>query len=782
MSPSFHHIIARGAVVLTALCVFATVVAAQSIELSVLGTYKTGVYNASSAEIVAHDPSAQRLFIVRGDSPLMDIIDITNPSAPVFISNINIGGLWSQFGGANSVAVRDGIVAVAAQASPKTDPGRVYFFDVFGTYINHVVVGALPDMLTFNEDGSKILVANEGEPNDSYTIDPEGSVSIIDLSQGVTMATVATAGFAVWNPSIASLRAAGVRIYGPNATVAQDIEPEYITVKGNLAWVSLQENNALAIIDIANATVLDIVPLGLKDHSLPSNGLDASDQDGSTINIATWPVKGMYQPDAIASVAIDGETYIVTANEGDARDYPAFSEEARMRSVSQTLIDPLFPNLSSLRANNQLGRLNISTATGDTNGDGKLDELHVFGARSFSIRSAAGTLLWDSGDQFERITAATYPAYFNFSNTDNTFDSRSDNKGPEPEALAVATICGRTYAFIGLERIGGVMVYDISNPTAPVFEQYINNRNFTQTPGAVTVNTIGDLGPEGLIHIDAADSPNGEHLLVCASEVSGTVTLFSVRNTSVPQLTAALTLVNRINASKGDFRVDIEATDGCDPAPAVRAVMSIPSLNNPTVTFSVESRPKVKFHPVQNSVSVEAPDPQQFWADILAQGGVTVVDGTVFEFDRVANYPKVDFEFNTDGTLRKIKAPFAQLSVAATDVSNNTVNALATADFSTPKRATGPATASLEQNYPNPFNPGTTIRFSLAEGGRTTLHVHDVLGRSIAVLVDGILLSGDHVVNWNGRDDHGRDVPAGLYLYTLRTAEALETRRMTLVK
>ena len=760
--------------------VIAVQAAAQTIQLDVLGEYKTGIYDASSAEIVAHDPASQRLFIVRGDAPVMDIISIANPASPMFVANINLAALWPSFGGANSVAVRGGIVAAAVQANPKTDNGRVYFFDASGTYLHHVVVGALPDMITFTEDGSKLLVANEGEPNNAYTVDPEGSVSIIDISAGVGNAVVTTAGFSAYNAQAAALRASGVRIFGPGASVAQDIEPEYITTKGGTAWVSLQENNALAIIDIASASVTAVLPLGTKDHSIVGSGFDASDRDNA-INIASWPVKGMYQPDAIGTVTIGENTYLVTANEGDARDYDGFSEEVRMRSAN---VDAAFPNRAVLRDNAQLGRLNLTSASGDVDGDGDLDELHAFGARSFSIRDASGALIWDSGDDFERIISQVNPAKFNASNDDNNFDSRSDNKGPEPEALALAHLCGRSYAFIGLERIGGIMVYDITNPAAPVFEDYINNRDFSQVPGAATVNTIGDLGPEGLIFIPSAQSPNGQPLLVCASEVSGTVTLFTVRDIEAPALTAELSLVDRINAGKGDFRVDLSATDGCDPAPAVTAVMDIPALVNPTVTFVVEARRKLKFHPAQNSVTVEAPDPAQFWADILAVGGVPVSDGDVFEFDQLASYPKHDFEFGLSGGLVKIKAAVATLTATAVDASNNMTSVTASAMFPAPKESgrTESVDIFLSQNYPNPFNPSTSIRFSLPLAQSVTLFVHDLLGRPVATLMQGTLQAGWHSVEWDGRDANGLSVPSGAYIYTLRTAAGTTSRQMLLTK
>ena len=90
------------------------------------------------------------------------------------------------------------------------------------------------------------------------------------------------------------------------------------------------------------------------------------------------------------------------------------------------------------------------------------------------------------------------------------------------------------YAFIGLERIGGVAVYDISNPLAPVFVDYVNNRDLTQ-PVSLEVEgedvsnpAAGDLGPEGLLFIKAEDSPNGKPLLVTGNEISGSTTVLEI--------------------------------------------------------------------------------------------------------------------------------------------------------------------------------------------------------------------------------------------------------------
>jgi hypothetical protein len=261
---------------------------------------------------------------------------------------------------------------------------------------------------------------------------------------------------------------------------------------------------------------------------LPGAGLDASDQNGSIINITNYPIFGMYQPDAIASFTSGGRTFLITANEGDVREYSGFTEVLRAGSNSYLLDPTAFPNAAALKNNNALGRLNVTRATGDADNDGDYDAIYAFGTRSFSIRNDAGALIYDSGDEIERITAAAYPSFFNASNTNNTRKNRSDDKGPEPEGVTIGQAYGRTYGFIGLERIGGILVYDLTDPATPRFVQYINNRNFT-----VPTNTVaaGDLGPEGLLFISAANSPIGKPLLVVANEVSGTTTLYEIDQT-----------------------------------------------------------------------------------------------------------------------------------------------------------------------------------------------------------------------------------------------------------
>lgn len=507
----------------------------------------------AAAEITAYDASSKSLYVVNGALGTVDVLNLTDPTKPTLKFAIDAKTFWANAGAVNSVGISNGRVALAVENANKQLPGRVILISAADSSVvlGQATVGSLPDMLSFTPDGKKIVVANEGEPN-SYgqpnSVDPEGSVSVLDVSN-ITSATrnanlaVATADFQSLNSQADALRAAGVRIFGPNATVAQDLEPEYIALNadGATAYVTLQENNAIATVDLATATVKSVKPLGLKDYSKPGNELDASNEDGGTdtnsgsakINIVSQPVFGMYMPDAIASYSAGGKTFLITANEGDAREYTGINadgaEDARVRSFCSGGFDPAVfgAAATTIGFDSNLGRLNVTQFGSEKNAAGQCSKLLSFGARSFSIWNSDIGLVFDSGGDFEKRTAALASetnANFNASNDNNSLDSRSDDKGPEPEGVTTATFGDKTYAFIGLERFGGVMVYDVTKPEAPVYTTYFTSRAGADASG----NVLGDSGPEGLAFVAAKDSPNGKPLLVVGNETTGTTAVLQV--------------------------------------------------------------------------------------------------------------------------------------------------------------------------------------------------------------------------------------------------------------
>ncbi|MFT4876870.1 MAG: DNA-binding beta-propeller fold protein YncE, partial [Bacteroidia bacterium] len=652
-------------------------------------------------EISAYDEVNNRIYSTNSGTIGVSVFSFENGIITA-IATIDL----SSYGVApNSVAVNNGILAVAMPNSTKTDNGSILFYDKDYTLLNTVAVGALPDMVTFSPDGKYVIVANEGEPNDDYTIDPEGTVSIIDISSGVATATVSHATFGgvtipadvrifgrvegsatdlfiseyaegssynkyleiyngtgstvnledyafpnvgndptvageyeFWNdfPTGATIADGDVYIIadaradslilaeadytfnflsngddgfalvkggswididtdgnkdaaevtgftvldllgdwngrpsngwdvagetaatqnhtlvrkgsytgsanwttsagttaensewivkaqddwtglGEHAlivysTPSQDLEPEYVAVTGDskTAYVVCQENNAIAVVDIATATVTKIFSLGYKDLSNPDYAIDASDKDDSIGNFNTYAnVYSMFQPDAIVIADIGGTEYLVTANEGDARDYDGFSEEERAEDLN---LDPTaFPNAAELQQKENLGRMKVTTTLGDTDGDGDYDEIYGYGGRSFSIWDLNGTMIFDSKNEITSILAEQFP--------DNYPAGRDDDKGAEPESVTIGKIGSRTFAFIGLERATGVVVYDITDPANSTFVQYYNK-------------DVNDRSPEGLIFVSADKSTDGKPYLISTNEAfddyEGSVSAYSI--------------------------------------------------------------------------------------------------------------------------------------------------------------------------------------------------------------------------------------------------------------
>lgn len=450
----------------------------------------------AASEISAYDPATKRLFTVNNEATaIVDVLDLSAFPSVKKLQPINVSALG---GVANSVAVSDGKLAIALEATNKQANGSVIVINTSSlAQIRQIQVGALPDMVTFSPDGRYIVTANEGEPSADYAVDPEGSVSIIDVQDNYSVKTLTFGGFA---GSYAQLAANGFRIYGPNASFAQDIEPEYVAVSADSkkAFVTLQENNGIAEIDLVNGVILKINPLGTKDFSLAANAVDASDKDNK-IALAQWPVKSFFLPDAISYFSVNGAGYLITANEGDAREYASFDEQARVSSLK--LDATAFPTAATLKLPENLGRLRVTSTLGDTDKDGDYDVLYGFGGRGFSIYNAGnGQLVHESGKGLEQqaIDANIYD------------DDRSDDKGVEPEGVTVCLLNGKPTAFLALERVDAIAVYDLTSPSSPKFLQMIKT---------------GDA-PEGILFVPADKSPNGKALLVASNEGDGTVKFY----------------------------------------------------------------------------------------------------------------------------------------------------------------------------------------------------------------------------------------------------------------
>lgn len=489
-----------------------------------VGTHAAGMHDRSASEIAAYHAPSRTLWVVNGAAGL-DVIDIRDPAQPVRTATHAVPA-------PTSVAVSGDLVAVAVP-DEKGGPGHVRFMRPDGAVIATVQVGHGPDMCTFTRDGSRLVVANEGEM--SATGDPDGSVSIIDLREGPLNTSVRTARFDAFDGRRAELEAAGAHLPVPGAAVQRQLEPEYvaITPDGRTAIVGIQEANAVAIIDLDTASARTVHGLGLKDFA--RSGLDASAKDAKNAP-RPWPVLGLRQPDAVVSWSHGGSTWFAVSEEGEWREGASFDERAK---VSELVLSPELAERCAAvsgagndpRDGAFLGSLTVSRPASDRDGDGIAERLVAFGGRGVSIwelRADDIALAWDSGDQVERAVGSTAP------DVAKTSDARSPARGPEPEGLALGEVDGRRLLFCGLERTGGIVTWDVTDPRAPELLGVVHRRDPAVDPKK-DLAAAGDLGPEGLLFVPAESSPNGRPLLVACNEVSGTTTLWEV---TVPARTA----------------------------------------------------------------------------------------------------------------------------------------------------------------------------------------------------------------------------------------------------
>ncbi|MCE4953733.1 choice-of-anchor I family protein [Staphylococcus haemolyticus] len=502
------------------------------------GRYTSGAdFDKGGTEIVKYNPKNGYAYSVNGDKEALDIIDVKHPGkdgAINLVKRIYLQDNGIEAGDLTSVTVHPSgdYVAVSAPAVDKTKPGHVVFYGSNGDYINNVTVGSLPDMVTFSKDGKYLLVANEGEPSDDYTVNPPGSVSVIDVTGGaanVNANNVRTALFTKEHQE-------GIRALGPNAEDAYlNIEPEYIAVdsQSKYAYVTLQEVSAIAKVDIAKGQIVQVKGLPYRDHSLAQNAMDVSDEDGKS-ELRRVPVLGLLQPDGFDTYDYNGETYLLIANEGDSQDYEGYSEEKRVKKLkddiqldvryyqgyTQAELDDMVEN--GLFDDEQLGRLKVTTSHAFKDGNGKYNALVSYGGRSFSILRASDLeMIYDSGSDIEQRVLDLLPERFNanYETADDIkVDDRSDDKGPEAENVVVGKVGSHSYAFVGLERVGGIMIYDITNPNEPYFVKYLYDPDNK------------DISPEGITFESAEDSPNGKPMLIASFELSGTTSAWELED------------------------------------------------------------------------------------------------------------------------------------------------------------------------------------------------------------------------------------------------------------
>lgn len=508
-----------------------------------------------STSSVAYDPATHRLFVANPFQGLLEIYDLADPRKPSLFADpgnpVHLGGPHCIASNPvrcfrpNHVAVADGVVAVAVTNEIPTDPGRLVLMKTDGTDQRELVVGPSPTWVAFTPDRTKIVVANQGVPSADYSVDPEGSISIVEDWQS-SAPHVVPVELQPFNSRKEELISRGVRIFGPclstsscEVTVAQDLEPVALVISADSrkAWITFETNNVLGVLDIAGQRITDIRSFGLKDHSRWWNRLDASDDQ--EFDLRTWPLLGMYQPNGIDILTTHGRNYLITANRGNWREGSAFPDNTEKTTVADAChAGSLKPRLCDRLS----GAPDISITrypyryTADENAP--LPGAYSYGGRSFAIWTPEGRLVYDSGAALEAITHRACPSYFNSQSDQNTFDDRSDEKGPEPEGVAVADLAGRSFAFVSLRRIGGIVAFDVSEPSFPLFQQYINSRNFSVEPKDLPAGypseyfvncAAGDLQGVKPVFVRGTDAPTGDPLLLLVNNYSGTVAIFKVR-------------------------------------------------------------------------------------------------------------------------------------------------------------------------------------------------------------------------------------------------------------
>ena len=527
-----------------------------ALNLTQIARYSAGQYNVDGGvmEIVAYNQATEWAYAINGQSGKLAAIPLAGLTAGAHVealtgTEIDVKALVEaedstfQYGDMTSVAISPDSTTLAAalQAQGSNDAGRVALFtceeDGSLTLEALVETGAQPDMVTFAGDGV-VLTADEGEPREGYgenIADPKGSVTVVDVE--AQESTVVD--FSAFDSQRDQLAEDGI-VLKKGSAPSVDLEPEYIAVSGGKAYVTLQENNAIAVLDIESQAFEGVYSAGFEDHSTTAIDLDKKDDayDPQTYE----SLLGIRMPDGIAAFTVEGTTYLVTANEGDARewgdeDQGTFYLSEDERDFGEEGVTS--PTGAITAENSGLEGKVVFFKTEDFDGlDPEKD--YVFGGRSFTVFQVTENGLeevFTSGDDFEALTAQYVPEYFNASNDNAVLDDRSGKKGPEAESVTVGTVDGKTYAFVALERTGGVMAYDVTDPEAITFVNYVNTRDFgTTVEGSEEYEdgeldkwvTGGDVAPEGLLFLDAASSPNGEPLLLAACEVSGTVAVYQL--------------------------------------------------------------------------------------------------------------------------------------------------------------------------------------------------------------------------------------------------------------
>jgi hypothetical protein len=554
----------------------------SAVSLTLLGRYNSGQFGVNAAASVAYYGGNRTAFIANRHRNLVEVLSLTNPATPTTLAALDASAaaataLSRPMGAVAAVATYDDPIAtndrdriaVTVYGQGLTSNGAVVIYKAADRSVLAVLqTGVGPTAVTFSQDGRFVVTADKGAPAPDYSVDPEGSISVVDLTP-TPVAPATTAPPAITVLDFRAFNVSGitpipttsretevlgdVRFTGrAGATRAIDFDPQAVSTAVNArAYVSLQENNALATVALNPARIETIVGLGSMDFSTATNTMDASDADGGGA-LTARPVRGFRQPGALVAYRNSDEVLLMTANTGAPRQRPGFDETTRAATLN--LDATVFPTAATLQQNANIGRLVVSATEGNAAAtttpapgvpqDPDIETIFAFGA-PFSVVRTTGFPVFDSGNDFERITLQRLTTNFNSAaDANGTGDTRSDDQGPAPKAVAIGQIEGAAFAFIGLSEVGGIMVYAMdTNLRVGRFLEYKNDRSYTvgvsnpdgNADGAPDSNPeAGDLGPTQMVFVPVSASPTADSLLLVANAVSGSTTIYAVRPVTTP--------------------------------------------------------------------------------------------------------------------------------------------------------------------------------------------------------------------------------------------------------
>jgi hypothetical protein len=500
-----------------------------------------------SHEIVTYHAGSKRIFATNGVKNSIDIFDISDVANPKKVSSVSLAPYGNDV---TSVAAGKDVVVAAvlvtetfsATGVPTTPNGKIVVFDTNGKVLSSAdILGVLPDAVTFAPNGTTALVAIEAslvcakdnpatpekeETDYTKASDPVGGVSVVDLSNPATP-VVKFAGFDQFN--VAAMKAKGIAVSSVVNNVSKDFEPEFVTAVDNkTAYVTIQEANAIGKLNIETATFEDVTRAF--ESNLSYVARDTSDRDSGAGPRSYRNVVGASQPDAIAGFKYGAGNYFITANEGDAREYTCLNDD--LRAASLKVDTRRFPNWSTLSGSAELGRAKVNPTMGDKDGDGDIDTIHLRGSYSMTMYRN-GMPIWDSGELLDQIQikafgVANINGSHSYSKDKSTMNyvgqDRSDDKGAEPEGVALGMVGDRRIAILGLERMTALAIFDITQPRMPVFQEWLQMLPTTATPA----KDVKHWSPEGIVFVPADKSPSGKALVITSYELSGSISIHQI--------------------------------------------------------------------------------------------------------------------------------------------------------------------------------------------------------------------------------------------------------------